>query len=44
VDGLRKLNGMLEGTALPRLDAAAVEAVIHRDTPAVLGLTPPATA
>src|SRR5690606_30195062 len=33
VEGLRKLNGMLEGTALPRLDAAAIEAVIHRDTP-----------
>ena len=44
VDGLRKLNAMLEGTALPRLDAAALEAVIHRDTLALLGLSQPASA
>jgi predicted TIM-barrel fold metal-dependent hydrolase len=38
VEGLRKLNGMLAGTALPRLDEAAIEAMIHRDSLAVLGL------
>jgi len=42
VEGLRKLNAMLDGTALPRLDAAAVEAMIHRDSLAVLGLSGPA--
>jgi predicted TIM-barrel fold metal-dependent hydrolase len=41
VEGLRALNGMLAGTALPRLDEAAVEAMIHRDALAVLGLAPP---
>jgi predicted TIM-barrel fold metal-dependent hydrolase len=39
VEGLRKLNGMLEGTALPRLDEAAIEAMIHRDSLAVLGVS-----
>jgi predicted TIM-barrel fold metal-dependent hydrolase len=38
VEGLRKLNAMLAGTALPRLDEAAIEAMIHRDSLAVLGL------
>jgi predicted TIM-barrel fold metal-dependent hydrolase len=38
VEGLRRLNGMLDGTALPRLDAAAVERLIHRDALALLGL------
>jgi uncharacterized protein len=38
IDGLRKLNTMLEGTALPRLDERAVEGLIHRDSLAVLGL------
>jgi len=38
VAGLRGLNAMLEGTALPRLDPAAVERLIHRDALAVLGL------
>jgi predicted TIM-barrel fold metal-dependent hydrolase len=38
VDGIRGLNGMLAGTALPRLNEAAIEAMIHRDTLAVLGL------
>ncbi|HEY3788954.1 MAG TPA: amidohydrolase family protein, partial [Urbifossiella sp.] len=32
IEGLRKLNGMLEGTALPRLDVAAIERLIHRDS------------
>jgi predicted TIM-barrel fold metal-dependent hydrolase len=39
IDGLRKLNAMLEGTALPRLDAARVEAMIHRDSLGLLGLS-----
>jgi predicted TIM-barrel fold metal-dependent hydrolase len=38
VEGLGKLNGMLEGTALPRLSTAAIEALIHRDTPRLIGL------
>lgn len=38
VEGLRKLNGMLEGTALPRLDEAAIERLIHRDSLPMLGL------
>jgi predicted TIM-barrel fold metal-dependent hydrolase len=39
LDGLRALNRMLEGTALPRLDEAKIEALIARDTLALLGLT-----
>ncbi len=38
VEGLRGLNGMLEGTALPRLDVDAIESVIHRESLSVLGL------
>ena len=38
IDGLRKLNAMLEGTALPRLDAAQIEAMIHRQSLSLLGL------
>lgn len=38
IEGLRKLNDMLAGTALPRLDAAAIERLIHRDTAALLGI------
>jgi predicted TIM-barrel fold metal-dependent hydrolase len=38
IEGLRKLNAMLDGTALPRLDEAAIERLIHRDTLVVLGL------
>ncbi len=34
--GLRELNGMLEGTALPRLDEARIEAMIERDTVALI--------
>jgi predicted TIM-barrel fold metal-dependent hydrolase len=40
IDGLRKLNGMLAGTALPRLDEGAIEILVHRDSLAVLGLGP----
>ena len=39
IEGLRKLNAMLEGTALPRLDVAAIERMIHRDSLELLGLT-----
>ena len=38
IDGLRKLNDMVEGTALPRLDLDQIEALIHRDSLALLGL------
>jgi predicted TIM-barrel fold metal-dependent hydrolase len=38
IDGLRKLNGMLEGTSLPRIHENAIEAMIRRDSLAVLGL------
>jgi predicted TIM-barrel fold metal-dependent hydrolase len=39
IDGIRGLNRMLEGTVLPCLDAAAIEAMIHRDALALLGLS-----
>jgi predicted TIM-barrel fold metal-dependent hydrolase len=32
IEGLRALNRMLEGTSLPRLDEAQIEALIHRDS------------
>ncbi len=38
VNGLRSLNAMLEGTALPRLNQAELEAMIHRDSLSLLGL------
>ncbi len=38
MDGIRKLNAMLEGTALPRLDVGAIERMIHRDSLPLLGL------
>ncbi len=38
VDGLRGLNGMLEGTALPRLSAERIEELIFRDSLPLLGL------
>lgn len=39
VAGIRKLNDMLEGTKLPRLDAGAIEAMIYRDSLRVLDLS-----
>ena len=36
--GLRGLNHMLAGTALPRLDEEAIERLIHRDSLPLLGL------
>jgi predicted TIM-barrel fold metal-dependent hydrolase len=38
IDGLRGLNRMLEGTALPRLDEKRIEELIHRDSLPLLGL------
>lgn len=38
VQGLRRLNQMLEGTALPRLSTQEIENLIHRDAGSVLGL------
>ena len=38
IEGLRGLNRMVEGTALPRLDEQAIEALIHRDSLRILGL------
>jgi predicted TIM-barrel fold metal-dependent hydrolase len=38
IAGLRALNGMLEGTKLPRLDEKQIEALIHRDSLRLLGL------
>lgn len=38
IAGLRTLNDMLDGTALPRLDSDAIDAMIHRDSLALLGL------
>lgn len=40
--GLRALNGMLEGTKLPRLDEREMEAMIARDSLQLLGLSAPA--
>lgn len=38
LEGLRSLNGMLEGTSLPRLDEEKMEAMIYRDSLKLLGL------
>lgn len=38
IDGLRGLNDMLVGTALPRLDCEAIERLIFRDSLPLLGL------
>ena len=38
IDGVRKLNDMLEGTKLPRLKPDEIERMIHRDSLALLGL------
>jgi predicted TIM-barrel fold metal-dependent hydrolase len=38
IEGLHKLNGMLEGTGMPRLDVAQIDAMINRDSLALLGL------
>lgn len=38
LDEMRKLNSMLEGTALPRLDMEKMEAMFYRDTLKILGI------
>ncbi|WP_437206910.1 amidohydrolase family protein [Planctomicrobium sp. SH664] len=38
VNGLRKLNSMVEGTNLPRLNEDQLEKMIHRDSLTLLGL------
>ncbi len=38
IEGIRKLNAMLEGTKLPRLDESQIEKMIHRDSLKILGL------
>jgi predicted TIM-barrel fold metal-dependent hydrolase len=38
IDGLHTLNAMLDGTCLPRLDVAQIDAMIHRDSLRLLGL------
>lgn len=38
VEGVRKLNDMLAGSALPRLDPEEIEKMIHRDSLGLLGL------
>ena len=37
-DGIRHLNDMLEGTALPRLNLDEIESMIHRDALNLLGI------
>jgi predicted TIM-barrel fold metal-dependent hydrolase len=39
IAGLRSLNDMLEGTKLPRLDVGQIEAMIHRDSLTLLGMS-----
>jgi predicted TIM-barrel fold metal-dependent hydrolase len=39
IKGLNALNGMLEGTHLPRLDTGQIDAMIHRDTLSLLGIS-----
>ena len=39
IEGLRKLNDMLDGTKLPRLDEQQIENLIYRDGIHVLGLS-----
>ena len=39
IAGLRGLNKMLDGTALPRLDEQQIESLINRDGLKVLGIS-----
>jgi hypothetical protein len=43
IAGIRGLNGMLEGTCLPRLDVDAIDRMLHRDTANILGIPGGAT-
>jgi len=38
IEGLRRVNDILEGTKLPRVPEDEIEAIIHRDSLALLGL------
>ena len=38
IDGLRNVNQIVKGTRLPRVPEEAIEAIIHRDALALLGL------
>ena len=38
IDSLRKVNDIVEGTKLPRVDADAIEAIIERDSLTLLGI------
>lgn len=38
IDGLRNVNAIVEGTNLPRVPEAVIEAIIHRDTLSILGI------
>jgi predicted TIM-barrel fold metal-dependent hydrolase len=40
IDGMRKLNAMLEGTALPRLSMDSMEKMFNRDTLNILEIEP----
>ncbi len=39
IDGLRSINEVIEGTGLPRIDEEQIEAIIHRDSLGLLGLS-----
>ena len=39
IAGLRKLNDMVDGTSLPRLDEEEIEKLIHRDGFEILGIS-----
>lgn len=39
IAGIRGLNGMLEGTRLPRLNSEKIEAMIHRESLDILGIS-----
>jgi predicted TIM-barrel fold metal-dependent hydrolase len=41
LDGLRRVNDIVAGTALPRVPPEAVEEIIHRDSLSLLGLSAP---
>jgi predicted TIM-barrel fold metal-dependent hydrolase len=38
VQALRNINTLTEGTALPRIPETLIEAIIHRNTPEILGI------
>jgi hypothetical protein len=38
MDGLRRVNAILEGTQLPRVPEEKIEEIIYRDSLALLGL------